>query len=155
MHIAFESLNVSIACVPKHFSDRIFMHVLCKHAHLSHVNHMGVKRRVLSFHTVYILFSSSSLDTAITSGVDRPIRVKFSSERYANEVLRCSWKLKHSADHNKIYIRKDLNEEEQAHLVDLKREAAERNNKRTEEQANQFFWKVKEWQLVKCCSRNN
>ena len=80
---------------------------------------------------------------------ERPIRVKFNSEKITKEILGRTWKLNGQEGYESIYVRKDLNEEERVHLAELKKDVAGKNGERTEEQEKEFFWRVKDMKIVK------
>ena len=71
---------------------------------------------------------------------NRPMRIKFSSERLVKEILSKTWRLNDQTGYKNIYVRKDLNEKEREHLFELKQEVASKNSQRTEEQEKEFFF---------------
>jgi len=82
-------------------------------------------------------------------GGTRPMKVKFRSQIKASEILSRSWKLAQREEYKKIWIRKDLNEEERANMNELLQEAKQKNEMRTEEEKKRFYWKVREQRMIK------
>ena len=82
-------------------------------------------------------------------GETRPMRIKFRSEVTAKEVLSVSWKLNKETEYSKIYLRKDLNKEERENLKIMLQEARNKNESRSEEEKESFFWKVKDMKIKK------
>ena len=79
----------------------------------------------------------------------RPIRVEFNSRKVAKEVLGCSWRLRFVADHEKIFLRQDLNKEEREKLGYMLQDVKVRNDQRSEEQKEMFFWRVRNMRIRK------
>ena len=79
----------------------------------------------------------------------RPTKIKFRSERVVKEILAKTWKLNGQPGYENVYVRKDLNEEERAHLAVMKKDVADKNDERTEEQKKEFFWRIKDMKVVK------
>ena len=72
----------------------------------------------------------------------RPIKIKFATQVQAEEVLRGSWKLAKREELKKVWISRDLDEEERSLRRELVHEANAKNDDRTEEERKQFYWKV-------------
>ena len=79
----------------------------------------------------------------------RPTKIRFTSEKIVKEILARTWRLHGQMGYENIYVKKDLNEEERDRLVHLKREVEEENNKRTEQEKEEFFWRIKDMKRVK------
>ena len=87
-----------------------------------------------------------------TKGQMRPIKIKFKTARVAEEVLKSSWKLSQDKKYEDIRIRKDLNEEERENMREVSREVRELNEKRTEEDKQNFYYrnmdgKIRKWYI--------
>ena len=57
--------------------------------------------------------------------------------------------MKQNEETKKIYIRRDLNEEERKELMELKREVKSKNKMRTEVQQKSFYWMVIDMKIQK------
>ena len=77
----------------------------------------------------------------------RPIRVKFRSKTVAEEVLGASWKLSYEANYRKIYLRQDLDKDERERLGDMLKQVKVLNEHRSEEEKQDFFWRVKHMRI--------
>ena len=77
----------------------------------------------------------------------RPIRVKFRSKTVAEEVLGASWKLSYEANYGKIYLRQDLDKDERERLGDMLKQVKVLNEHRSEEEKQDFFWRVKHMRI--------
>ena len=70
------------------------------------------------------------------------------------EVISNAWKLDRVERYKKVWIKRDMNEEERQKINELIKEAKEKNENRTEEEKKKFYWKVKDerlrrWYLTK------
>ncbi len=72
-------------------------------------------------------------------GKSRPLKIKLKSQTAAEETLANAWKLAKSNEFKQVWIRKELNEEERKKLNELRSEAKERNELRTQEEKELFF----------------
>jgi len=79
----------------------------------------------------------------------RPMKVKFRSQVKACEILSRSWKLAQREEYKKIWIKKDMNEEERANINELLQEAKQKNETRTEEEKKIFYWRVRDQRMIK------
>lgn len=82
-------------------------------------------------------------------GKDRPMKIKFKTQVAATRVLERTWKLAQVVRYKGVWIREDLNEEERARRNELISEAKEKNEQRSEEEKNRFYWKVLEGKIRK------
>ena len=82
-------------------------------------------------------------------GRDRPVKLRLYSQAAAEEILRNSWKLKEQEPYKKVYIRRNMTEEERDKMNEMLSIAKQRNDDRTDEERLQFFWKVKNEKLRK------
>ena len=76
-------------------------------------------------------------------GKHRPIKIKFNSQAPAEFMLYYSWKLHEHEDFRRIFIRRNMSEQEREQLKELLTEVKRRNDERTEEEREQFFWRVR------------
>lgn len=79
----------------------------------------------------------------------RPIRVKFGRKRTAQAVQAWVWKLSRKEGYQRILVRKDLNEEERGQLKAMIEEVKEKNDRRTEAEKQDFYWRVKDMRVKK------
>ena len=77
-------------------------------------------------------------------GESRPLKVKFRAQSTAVEVISNAWKLDRVERYKKVWIKRDMNEEERQKINELIKEAKEKNENRTEEEKKKFYWKVKD-----------
>ena len=84
-----------------------------------------------------------------SEGGQRPLKIKFRSQSTAEEIIGRSWKLAGKDAYKNIWIKKDMTEEERAKTKELVEEAKEKNENRTEEEKNLFFWKVLDMKIRK------
>ena len=87
-------------------------------------------------------------------GSNRPVRIKFKSQRDAEAARAGAWRLAQCEETKNVWIRKDLNDEERMKLKDLIDEAKTKNEERTEEQKEKYYWrvidlKIRKWYLKK------
>lgn len=85
-------------------------------------------------------------------GRERPMRIRFMTQTAAEHVLKRTGKLAKIEEMKKIWIRRDMNEEERNKLKELRVEAQTKNETRTQEQTKKFIWrvvdeKVRKWWL--------
>ncbi len=81
----------------------------------------------------------------------RPIRIKFKSQKEAEEALVGAWRLAKDEVTKNIWLRRDLNEKERKELIKMKEEVKTKYEERSEEQEI-FYWrvldmKVRKWYL--------
>merc|ERR1711980_80522 len=65
-------------------------------------------------------------------GKQRPMRIRLRSQVAAERVLARSWRLASKEEYKKVWVRRDLNEDERAKLSELWNEAKEKKQNRTE-----------------------
>ena len=70
-------------------------------------------------------------------------------------MLHKSWKLKECAELKKVFIRRNMSEEEREKLKELLAEARERNEERSEEEREQFFWRIRNERMIKWWIRDS
>ena len=80
---------------------------------------------------------------------DRPVKIKFATQVQAEEVLNGAWKLAAVEEFKKVWINKDLDEDERITLRELVKEAKQKNDLRTEEEKERFYWRVRDLRLKK------
>ena len=83
-------------------------------------------------------------------GRSRPMKVRLYSQAAAEEILRNSWKLKELEPYKKVFIRRNMTEEERDKLNELITTVRQKNEERTDEERNQFFWRIKNEIILKC-----
>lgn len=88
-------------------------------------------------------------------GKSRPVKVRLYSQAAAEGILANSWKLKELEPYKKVFIRRNMTEEERDNLNELLTTARQRNEERTDEERNQFFWRIKNEKLLKCLIRGS
>ncbi len=71
-------------------------------------------------------------------GKSRPLKIKLKSQTAAEETLVNAWKLAKSNKFKQVWIRREMNEEERMKLNELRSEAKERNEQRTQEERELF-----------------
>ena len=74
--------------------------------------------------------------------IPRMVKVTFRDEATANAVLSNSRALKRSSSLSHIYIRRDLPKDTRIKFREVLREVRAKNESRTEQQKNKFFWRV-------------
>ena len=88
-------------------------------------------------------------------GKDRPIKIRFNTQAAAEHMLYNSWMLHGDAELSKVFIRRNMSEEEREKLREMLTEAKHRNDERSEEEREQFFWRVRHERLIKWWIRDN
>ncbi|WP_435336436.1 hypothetical protein, partial [Klebsiella pneumoniae] len=81
-------------------------------------------------------------------GKSRPLKVRLASEKMAQDILRWSWRL-NKENWRSIMIRKELSEEEREVLRGMKDEVKKKNEERSEEDKEKFFWRIREMRVTK------
>ena len=79
----------------------------------------------------------------------RLIKVRFNTEKTAREVIAMASKLSRNEETKGIYINKDLSMAERMKGQQLRNEAKEKNQARSEQEAKQHFFAVRQWRVVK------
>ena len=80
---------------------------------------------------------------------DRPLKIKFATQVQAEEVLSGSWRLSGKEEFKNVWINKDLDEEERNKVKELVKEAKQKNDMRTEEEKEKFYWRVRDLRVRK------
>ena len=80
---------------------------------------------------------------------NRPLKIKFATQLQAEEVVNGAWKLAKKNEWKKVWINRDLDEEERIKQRELVGEAKEKNDSRTEEEKKKFYWKVVDLRIRK------
>ncbi len=84
----------------------------------------------------------------------RPIRVTLRSQAVTEEILERTFRLKQDEKFKDVYIKKSLNEEEREKLRELhQEEGGKKNDVRAEDDKRKFFWKVKNFKVIKWYTR--
>ena len=79
----------------------------------------------------------------------RPLKIRMRSQVAAEELIARSWKLASKESFKKVWIRRDLNEDERMKVNELWTEAKEKNTNRSETEKKRFYWRVKDMKLRK------
>lgn len=82
-------------------------------------------------------------------GENRPLKVKFRSQAEAEELLYRAGRLSKMDEYKDIWLKRDLTEEERNRKKELVQCAKERNEERSEEEKNEFFWRVLDMRVVR------
>ena len=82
-------------------------------------------------------------------GVARPIKVVMKSQTAVEQIIMRTGKLAVNKDFKDIWIKRDMNEEERVKEKELREEAKEKNDKRTEIEKKTFYWRVLDMRLRK------
>ena len=77
------------------------------------------------------------------------MRIKFKSQTSGEEVINGAWKLARKVEWKKVWINRDLDEEERVKQRELIGEAKEKNDSKTEEERKKFYWKAVDLRLRK------
>ena len=80
---------------------------------------------------------------------DRPLKIKFATQLQAEEMVNGAWKLARKDVWKKVWINRDLDEEERIKQRELVGEAKEKNDNRTEEEKKKFYWKAVDLRIRK------
>ena len=70
-----------------------------------------------------------------------PLKIKFRSQATAQDILSKAWKLAKIDRYKKIWLRKGMTEEERTRFNVLIKEIKEKNEMRTEEEKQKFYWR--------------
>ena len=79
----------------------------------------------------------------------RPIKIRFKSQIAAEELLYRAGRFSKSDQYKDVWLKRDLDEEERSKMKELSQCAKDRNEKRTEEEKKEFFWRILDMRLVK------
>lgn len=83
----------------------------------------------------------------------RPIRVRFTSERIAREVIAMAKKLRKLDGMKEVYINKDLSLPERIKIQEQRVKAREQNENRTDEEAKKYFFAVRRGRVMRLFKR--
>ena len=83
----------------------------------------------------------------------RPIKIRFKSQIAAEELLYRAGRFSKSDQYKDVWLKRDLDEEERSKMKELSQCAKDRNEKRTEEEKKEFFWRILDMRLVKWYAR--
>ena len=83
------------------------------------------------------------------SNKTRPMKIRFTTQTAAECVLERTSKLAKVDDMKDIWIRRDMNEDERKKIKELVAEAKAKNEERTPDEVNKFFWKVIDMRIRK------
>ena len=72
-------------------------------------------------------------------GKNRPMRIKFKSQTSAEEVINGAWRLGKREDYRKIWIRRDMNEEERNKTSELWKQAKEKKTNHDQRRRRRNF----------------
>ena len=79
----------------------------------------------------------------------RPIKVRMRSQAAVEEIMLRTGRLASTLEYERVWIKRDMNEEERKKEKDLREEAREKNLNRTENEAKEFYWRVVDMKLRK------
>ena len=82
-------------------------------------------------------------------GKSRAVKVTLKSQGDAESLLRNAWKLKNSQETNMIYVRRNMSQEERIKMKEMVAQMKQKNEERTEEEKEEFFWKIRNDRLWK------
>ena len=82
-------------------------------------------------------------------GGKRPLKVRMRSQVTVEEILAKTGKLAQRMEYKDIWIKRDMNLEEREKERELRNEAREKNEMRTETEKEKFFWRVLDMKLRK------
>lgn len=84
-----------------------------------------------------------------SEGCKRPMKIKLRSQASVEELLARTGKLVESEDYKEVWIKRDMNLEEREKEKKLRNEAREKNERRTESERKEFYWRVMDMRLRK------
>ena len=82
-------------------------------------------------------------------GTHRPMKIRLRSQVAAETIAGKSWKLSRKEAFKDVWVRKDRSVEERNTIRELKKQANERNEARSDEEKKKFFWRVMDMDLRK------
>jgi len=82
-------------------------------------------------------------------GGGRPLKIKMRSQVTVEEILARVGKLARSTEYKEVWIKRDMNLEEREKEKKLRNEAREKNEKRTETEKKNYYWRVIDMRLRK------
>ena len=83
------------------------------------------------------------------NGKRRPMKIKFRAQAIAQEVLTKTWKLSKEENFKNVWIQKDMNVDERNKTKELLKEAKQKNDTRTVQEATKFYWRVIDLEIKK------
>ena len=82
-------------------------------------------------------------------GGTRPLKVRMRSQVAVDEIMARTGKLAENDEYKDIWIKRDMNLEEREKERALRKEAKEKNEKRTEIEKKKFYWRILDMKLRK------
>ena len=82
-------------------------------------------------------------------GGKRPLKVRMRSQVATEGILARTGKLAEREEYKNVWIKRDMNVEEREREKDLRREAKEKNDQRTGNEKEEFYWRVMDMKLRK------
>ena len=82
-------------------------------------------------------------------GASRPIKVIMKTQTAVDHIIRRTGKLAEKEDFKNIWIKRDMSEDERMKERELRKDANEKNEKRTENEKKTFYWRVLDMGLRK------
>ena len=80
---------------------------------------------------------------------NRPIKLTLKSQTAAEMITSKSWVLSTKQGYKKVYIRKNMNEEERKNFKEMVVDVKMKNEERTEEEKEKFFWRIRNDKVMK------
>ena len=80
---------------------------------------------------------------------NRPLKVRLSSQRIAEDILTKTGKLSKTGGLERVWVKRDLNNEERNKEKELRKEAKDKNERLTEDEKKRFFWRVVDMRMRK------
>ena len=84
-----------------------------------------------------------------SEGGMRPLKVRMRSQVAVEEIMARTGKLAENTEYKDIWIKRDMNLEEREKERALRKETKEKNEKRTEFERKNFYWRVLDMRLRK------
>ena len=82
-------------------------------------------------------------------GAVRPVKIKMRTQVGMEDVLARSGKLAKSIEYSNVWIKRDMSKSEREQERDLRNQAKQKNEQRTEEERKNFYWRVLDTRLRK------
>ena len=76
-------------------------------------------------------------------------KLTLKSQTAAEMITSKSWVLSTKQGYKKVYIRKNMNEEERKNFKEMIVDVKKKNEERTEEEKEQFFWRIRNDKVMK------
>ncbi len=81
--------------------------------------------------------------------IERPLKVKFRAQTTAMEVISNTWKLDKTEQYSKVWIKRDMNEEERLKVNNLIKKQRQKMRTEQRKRKKKFSWNVKDERLRK------